>query len=213
VTEEQIRQMDLSTAYHEAGHAWILYWHFLRKGYCEGITISIESDKPSLEDALGLTRPRGLNVSAWNWNHYTCFCAAGDVSAGIFAVKTGFVPRFGRREPWTWENWAEQSRRSLEEAFIELQSFFEDRGDVQNDEDDAFEREFKAEFSGDFSGWYWESRKLGLDASVASYWKEWLDANKMIRAFWGNVEALAQALFAQRRLSENEVRSICEEER
>ncbi len=97
--------LDESSAYHEAGHAWVAYWHFSRKGWCDGIGIE-------LVNGLGYTRARGLRVPDLScWTNHAAFSAAGCVSAGLWGERKGF---------FSWHEWETRSRRDLKEEYASL---------------------------------------------------------------------------------------------
>ena len=99
---------EVSTAYHEAGHAWLTYWHFVRKEWCRGIELTLN---PS-DDELGLCMARGLRApDLVCWSAYTARAAAGRVAEGLYAVREGV---------WTWERWEASNRESFAKELADL---------------------------------------------------------------------------------------------
>ena len=107
-------------AYHEAGHAWVTYWHFVRKEWCQGVEIDIATpeDTPGLkpDDIMGppcgVTVARGIREpDPWYWTYYAARSAAGLVAEGLFAVQEGL---------WSWSKWEATKRSGFEGEIADL---------------------------------------------------------------------------------------------
>lgn len=174
-----------ATAYHEAGHAWVGYWHFVRKGECAGIEMEIEPTVGPQAGALGVAMHWQIRAPEfWNWAHHTARLAAGSVAEGIWGVEQGM---------FTWSEWETRIRSSLESERADLIEWPDDQ-----------------EPGGDFAMWMQWAHEYDLPFTLDTYWDGWKEAERLIRGDWSTVEALAHALLSKRALSELEVLAICE---
>ena len=172
-----------STAYHEAGHAWVLYWHFIRMGWCDGVELTLEPTG----DALGYAMARQMRApDPVCWNYHAAFSAAGVVAEGLWAEREGL---------FSWADWQERNRRSFAEDLAELEAF--------GPEDD--------EYDGDLANWFRKGRTYELPVTLDVYWRGWKEAEGFVRDGWCTVEAIAQALLSKQSLCAPELLAICEE--
>ena len=173
---------DEDTAYHEAGHAWVTYWHFVRKGECAGVELTLD-DAVGDDLRLGLCMARGIRVpNAANWSMHTARWAAGRVSEGLYAEREGV---------WAWKEWEESNRHKFDELLTEL-------------------RESPDEHEGDLAQWFRMGQEHGMPVTLDLYWQGWEEAERLVRSDWETVDQLARAFLLKRCLSEREVLAICE---
>jgi hypothetical protein len=178
MTEEQQQQ---AGAFHEAGHAWAAYWHFLRKGWADGIEITMEPP----DFVFGIVWCRGQRVpDAMTWPWYAEHSAAGSVAEGLYLESIG-------RE--SWEAWRQRARTDLEGMWPEYTNWpdeYEDEGDAPD----------------------WVSLGLRYEQPVdfATYWAGWKRAAELLRRDWKDVQRLTDALRGQRKLSPDEVLTLCD---
>lgn len=186
-----------STAFHEAGHAFVNYWHFLRKDLCAGISLTMDaSNRDGFEEALGLCWVREKTCTVWAWPWWASGSAAGLVAEGLWAVETEFTPLLTNEKPWTWKRWIEGRPEQIAARVVELEKHWPNDLDALDPGDDL-------------DTWWLIGRENGWSVTAEEYWRGWLDAEDLIRTDWPKVKELAQTLLQKQRLSESEVLAIC----